>query len=62
MDDNDNYSNDGPDFVKSLEYLNDGKKKFNESVDLLLLDLAKVLSTHVFSKVVNLAIWANWME
>ena len=35
----DNYSNDGPDFVKSLEYLNDGKKKFNESVDLLLLDL-----------------------
>ena len=35
----DNYVSDGPDFVKSLEYLNSNKKSFNENIDLLLSDL-----------------------
>ena len=35
----DNYVNDGPDFVKSLEYLNKNKEEFNKNIDLLLSDL-----------------------
>ena len=35
----DNYSKDGPDFVKSLEYLNNNKKTFNDNIEILLSDL-----------------------
>lgn len=35
----DNYVNDGPDFVKSLDYLNKNKESFNKNIDLLLSDL-----------------------
>ena len=35
----DNYVSDGPDFVKSLDYLNKSKESFNKNIDVLLLDL-----------------------
>lgn len=47
----DNYSTDGPDFVNSLKYLNEGKNKFNENVDLLLLDLEEdTISNYINDK------------
>jgi hypothetical protein len=35
----DNYASDGPDFVKSLDYLKNSKESFNKNIDLLLSDL-----------------------
>ena len=35
----DNYVNDGPEFVKSLDYLNKNKESFNKNIDVLLSDL-----------------------
>jgi len=47
----DNYSNDGPEFSKSLEYLNNNKKVFNENMDILLSDLEEdKISNYIIDK------------
>jgi hypothetical protein len=48
----DNYSTDGPNFIKSLKYLDDTKKDFNEQIDDLIdrLDSDKI-KDYIYTKI-----------
>lgn len=47
----DNYSGDGPEFKKSLVYLEETSSKFNEKIDKLLTDMEDdAIASYIYSK------------